>query len=195
MYLYGASGHAMVIIDILKSRGIEIEGLIDDDENKNNLLGYNILHNIRNISPVIVSIGNNIVRKRIVESLFGSFGTAIHSSAILSDQASIGLGTVIMQGAIIQSGAKIGNHCIINTGSKVDHECVISDFVHISPNATLCGNVQIDEGAFIGAGSVIIPGIHIGKWSVIGAGSVVVNDLPDKVVAYGNPCRIIKKLP
>lgn len=34
MYLYGASGHAMVIIDILKSRGIEIEGLIDDDENK-----------------------------------------------------------------------------------------------------------------------------------------------------------------
>ena len=95
-----------------------------------------------------------------------------------------------MQGSTIQSAAKIGKHCIVNTNASIDHECVIGDFVHISPQATLCGNVHVGTGSWIGASAVVIPGVKIGRWSVIGAGSVVVNDVPDGVVAYGNPCRI-----
>jgi len=55
--------------------------------------------------------------------------------------------------------------------------------------------VQIGEGSFIGAGSVVIPNIRIGKWSVIGAGSVVTRDIPDNVAAYGSPCKIVKATP
>ena len=99
-----------------------------------------------------------------------------------------------MQGAIIQSYACIGKHCIINTGASVDHDCVIEDYVHVSPHCTLCGNVSIGEGTWIGAGSVIIPGVKVGKWSVIGAGSVVIKDIPDNVVAVGYRCRIIKSM-
>ena len=84
-----------------------------------------------------------------------------------------------MQGTVVQSGATVGKHCILNTGASVDHECCIEDFVHISPQATLCGNVHIGEGAWIGASAVVIPGVKIGKWSIIGAGSVVVEDVPD----------------
>jgi len=146
MYLYGASGHAKVIIDILKSQGKNILGLIDDNPSINELLGYKVYHNLGNLSPLIISIGDNKTRKKIAKRLSSiCFETAVYASAVLSDICSIKKGTVVMQGAIIQSCSEIGRHCIINTGASVDHDCKIHVFVHISPHATLCRNVTIDE--------------------------------------------------
>lgn len=194
MYLYGASGHAMVIMDILKANGISIEGLVDDNPERKDLLGYPVFHGKNDASPLIISIGNNKVRKKIAKNYSAEFGTAIHPSAIVSEYAQIGDGTVVMQGAIIQTCAKVGKHCIINTGASVDHECLIGDYVHISPHATLCGNVHVGEGTWIGAGTTVIQGVKIGKWCMIGAGSVVTKDIPDGVLAVGNRCKIIKKI-
>lgn len=194
MYLYGASGHAKVIIDICKSIGVHVEGLIDDNVSVTEMSGHKVLHTINSISRVIVSIGNNSIRKKIVEKLSVEFETAIASSAIVSESSQVQEGTVVMQGAIIQSESLIGKHCIINTGVSIDHECIVEDYVHISPHATLCGNVTIGEGTWIGAGSTIIQGVKIGKWSVIGAGSVVTKNIPDNTLAVGNRCKIIKTI-
>lgn len=194
MYLYGASGHAKVIIDILRANNETIEALFDDDESVTHLLDYPVLRPSQARGPLIVSIGNNGIRAKLVSSLAVSFGKAVHPSAIVSDYASVDEGSVVMQGSIIQSCARIGRHCIINTGASVDHECVIEDFVHISPHSTLCGNVSVGEGTWIGAGSVVLPGVRIGKWSMIGAGSVVTKDIPDHVLAVGNRCKIIKNI-
>lgn len=190
MYLYGASGHAKVIIDILTASGIVVEGMFDDDKTIDQLMSIPVSHDWKGESPIVVSIGNNQTRKQIVQKLKCEFGTVIHPSSVVSPNATIGEGSVVMQGTIVQSGATVGKHCILNTGASIDHECTIEDYVHISPQAALCGNVHIGEGAWIGAAAVVIPGVKIGKWAVIGAGSVVVNDIPDGVVAYGNPCRI-----
>lgn len=192
MYLYGASGHAKVILDILNASGVTIDALVDDNEEVNSLLGYPVFHGLYTLTPMIISIGNNKIRKVVSEKLNTTFGKAIHPQAIISATVQIGEGTVVMQGAIIQSCAEIGKHCIINTGASVDHECVIGDYVHLSPHCTLCGNVIIGEGSWIGAGSVILPGIKVGKWSIIGAGSVVSKDIPDSVLAVGNRCKIVK---
>ncbi len=195
MYLYGASGHAKVIKDILDANNIHIDALVDDNPNLQELLGMSVMHNPEKLSPFIISIGNNKIRKTIAERLaHAEFISAIHPSAMISPSVKIGVGTVVMQGAIIQADAKIGMHCIVNTGATVDHECMIEDFVHISPNVSLCGNVHVGEGTQIGVGSSVIPDIKIGRWSMIGAGSVVVNDIPDGVLAYGNPCRVIKSI-
>ena len=194
MYLYGASGHAKVIIDILCANNETIEALFDDNEAIHNLLDYPVLRSSEVQGPLIISIGNNDIRKKIAEQLDINFGKTFHPSAIISKEVVIDEGTVVMQGAIVQSGVCIGKHCIINTGASVDHECIIGDFVHISPHCTLCGNVQIGEGSWIGAGTTIIPGVRIGKWSIIGAGSVVTKDIPDKVLAVGNRCKVIKSL-
>lgn len=194
MYLYGASGHAKVIIDILRANNETIEALFDDNESITHLLDYPVLRPSQARGPLIVSIGDNKIRAKIVSSLPVSFGKAIHPSAVVSDYANVGEGSVVMQGAVIQSCAKVGRHCIINTGASVDHDCHIEDFVHISPHCTLCGNVSIGEGTWVGAGSIIIPGVKIGKWCVIGAGSVVTEDLPDRVLAVGNRCNIIKNI-
>lgn len=55
-------------------------------------------------------------------------------------------------------------------------------------------DVHIGENTWIGAGSIILPGITIGKNVVIGAGSVVTRDIPDNVVAVGNPCNVLRNV-
>lgn len=192
MYLYGASGHAKVIIDILDSIGIVVRGLIDDNLNVDNLLGYPIFHDATGLSPIIVSIGDNEIRKRVVERLQCKFGTAAHSEAIISKHAIIGEGSVVMQNAVVNTSVVIGRHCIINTSASIDHDCNIGDYVHISPNVALCGNVTVGEGTQIGVGSCVVPGVKIGKWSLICAGSVVTKDIPDYCIASGNRCKVIK---
>jgi sugar O-acyltransferase (sialic acid O-acetyltransferase NeuD family) len=200
MFLYGASGHAKVIIDSLLASKIPVSGLFDDDPEVKALLDYRVRGYFREEllgkEELIISVGLNNIRKKIVEKLPQNinYGKVIHPSAVISDYALIGKGTVVMQGAVLQSNARIGNHCIINTASTVDHDCVIGDFVHISPNATLCGNVTVGEGCQVGAGAVVIPGIKIGNWSLIAAGAAVMKDVPDNVLVIGNPARIVKSV-
>ena len=55
-------------------------------------------------------------------------------------------------------------------------------------------SITIGDNVWIGAQSVICPGVHIGSGVVIGAGSVVTHDIPDMVVAAGNPCRVIRPI-
>lgn len=192
--LFGASGHAKVIIDIVKAQGDDVGRLYDDAPHCSEIHGYPVDKSSDSgvVGPMIISIGSNRVRKMIAERFNVKYAKAVHPCSIISPSVIIGDGTVVMQNALVQADASIGCHCIINSGASVDHECRIGDFVHISPHATLCGNVHVGEGTWIGAAATVIPGIKIGKWCTIGAGAVVINDIPDGVTAYGNPCRIKK---
>ena len=202
-YLFGASGHGKVIKDILNANGVKVEAFIDDNLNVNECAGRRVLHEYTGLSPVIVSIGVNRIRKIVVEKLIANakennkelqFATAIHPSAVVSPSATIGEGTVVMAGAVINSDAVIGKHCIVNTGATIDHECVIGDYCHIAPGVNISGSTRVDDGSWIGVGACVIQCINIGENCMIGAGSVVVKDIPDNVVAYGNPCKVIRKI-
>ncbi|GGI56295.1 acetyltransferase [Winogradskyella haliclonae] len=196
-YLYGASGHCKVIIDIIKLNGGEICKIYDDDSSKTKFLDFNIINNFSEEdiqSNLIVTIGDNTIREKVVRKINKDCFTSIkHPSAIVDQTVTIMSGTVVMGGVVVNSSSIIGKHCIINTSSSIDHDCVIEDFVHISPNSTLCGGVTIGRGSHVGAGSVIIQGVKIGKNVTIGAGSVIINDIPDNVTVVGNPGKIIKK--
>lgn len=195
MYLYGASGHAKVIIEILKQSGNIVHGLYDDNPELKELAGIRVLGSYKGELlnfPLIISIGNNRIRAKIASALKVEFGTGIATSAIVSLSSFIQPGTVVMQGAILQADVKIGSHCIINTGATVDHDCILGNYVHVSPQASLCGNVRVGEGTHIGAGATVIPNIRIGAWCTVGAGAVVINDLPDGCTAVGIPARIVK---
>ena len=195
-YLYGASGHCKVIVDILKSNDIAVCAIIDDNPKSSELFNIPIVHTqkIEDLSnkKMIISIGNNHIRKKIANKITSKFYKAIHEKAIVSENSQVREGTVIMAGAIINADAEIGRHCIINTGSVIEHDCKINDFVHISPNASLAGNVEIGEGTQVGIGATVIQGIKIGRWAVIGAGTVIIRDVPDFAVVVGNPGKIIK---
>lgn len=196
MYLYGASGHGKVIIEILEKAGQKVEGIFDDNTAISHLLEYGVTPFPGAFDPLknelILSIGNNSIRKKISLQLTANYGKAIHPFTSISDRSQLGQGSVVMAGVVINADATIGEHCIINTNASIDHDCRLGDFVHISPNAALCGNVEVGEGTHIGAGAVIIPGITIGKWCHVGAGSVVIRNIPDHSTAVGNPSKIIK---
>lgn len=198
MILYGASGHAKVVISSLLSCNITITALYDDDKSKQRLMGYDIFYNLDELLKLkdefIISIGDNLIRKNVAEMLICNFGKAVHSSSIIDDSAMIDEGTVILHNSVIQSSVKIGKHVIVNTSASIDHDCVIEDYSHISPNATLSGNVKIGEGTHIGAAAVIIPNVKVGKWCKIGAGAVIIKDVPDYSVVVGNPGKVIKCL-
>lgn len=191
MILYGASGHAKVIIDILEMTGREIDFIVDDNAEINSLLGYEVRRNCGHYDSAIVSIGDGRIRQEIVRRLdVRNWEKAIHPNAVVSVHATIGDGSVVMAGAVINSGANIGRHCIVNTGATVDHDVQMEDFVHVAPGVHVSGGVSIGEGTWIGVGSCIKQGVKIGKNCMIGAGSVVVKDIPDGVTAYGCPCKV-----
>lgn len=201
MYLFGASGHGKVIKDILHSNGVKVQAFVDDNKKINECSGRPVLHDAEGLSPMIVSIGVNRIRRAVVEELqtkakgYGhtlEFPIAIHPSAVVSPSAKIGEGTVVMAGAVINADAVIGKHCIVNTGASIDHECIIEDYCHIAPGVNISGDTHVGEGTWVGVGSCVIQGIIVGKNCMIGAGSVVVRDIPDNVVAFGSPCKPVR---
>lgn len=192
--LFGASGHAKVIKDIVEAEGNAVGCLYDDAPHCKDIHGVPVYKACECDveGPLIISIGSNRIREIIANRFPLAYATAVHPSAIVSNHATVGDGTVVMQSAIIQSDAKIGKHCIVNTGASIDHECELGDYVHVSPHATLCGNVYVGKGSWIGAGATVIPGVKIGEWCTIGAGSVVLHDLPTNSVVAGVPALPIK---
>lgn len=201
MIIYGASGHAKVVIDCLRARGMDVIALFDDNPAVTKLLDLKVRHQYHTgLYPgknLLIAIGNNQIRQKIAEKVASTNPpppVLSHPTSFISGDVEIGDGSVVLHNATIQSSARIGRFVIINTGATVDHDCELGDFVHVAPNATLCGLVKVGDLSLIGAGSVVIPTIRIGKGCVVGAGAVVIQDVPDFSMVVGNPARIVKKL-
>jgi sugar O-acyltransferase (sialic acid O-acetyltransferase NeuD family) len=198
MILFGASGHAKVIFDCLKASGMEVTCVFDDDPTvvKLNNLKVSGSYDPQMLKDqkLIVAVGENLTRKRLAEKIRHQFGMAIHPSAIISPYSKIGEGTVVLPGSIVNSGSVTGMHCVINTAAIVEHDSYIFNFVHLAPNVTLCGGVEIGEGTFIGAASTVLPNVKIGKWCVIGAGSLITQNIPDYSLVMGVPGKVIRTL-
>ena len=193
MVIWGASGHALVVADIIRLRGdYEIAGFLDNvnPELKGSLfagatiLGGNeqlevlIANDVRHI---IIGFGNCLARIQLAETVVKmgfSLIQAIHPSAVIASNATIGTGTVISAGAVIGPKVSIGSNVIINTSASIDHECIIADGAHIGPGVHLGGKVQVGRAAWVAIGSTVIQGIKIGDFNIIEAGSVVVQDIP-----------------
>lgn len=192
IYIYGASGHGLVVADVAKSCGYEDIVFLDDDKSKGFLTFDDIKEN--RDYHIAFGIGNNQIRaklyKKVKENGFFT-PTLIHSSSIISSSARIEEGTVVMPNVVVNAKAIIGKCVILNSSCVVEHECMIGDFVHISPKAAIAGDVKIGDFTHIGIGSSVIQCLEIGKNSIIGAGSVVVKNIPDFKKAYGNPCKEI----
>lgn len=203
--LIGGGGHCHSVVDSVIVLGLYDEiGIVDT--NDNSCLGVPVIGADEDIPKLmkdgwtdafvtVGSVGNTAVRRKLYQMVSAynlNVPAIIDPSAIIAKNVEIKEGTFIGKGAIINTGASLGVCSIINTGAVVEHDCVIGDFAHISPGAVLCGQVTVGNDSHIGAGSVVRQLITVGFASVIGAGSVVVKNIPDKVKAFGNPCRVIE---
>lgn len=201
IFVFGASGHAKVLIDVLECQGLfQVAGLFDDNESLTGktVFGYRVIGGrdkviSAGIKRGIVAIGDNSSRNAVAVWLVKNgveLITAVHPSAQISRGVTIGEGTVVMAGSVINADADIGSNVIINTLASIDHDCLIADCVHIAPRATLCGAVKVGERSFIGASATIVPNISIGKEAIVGAGATVLKDVRQKTVVAGSPAKV-----
>lgn len=219
MIVYGAGGIGVVLLDVLTDKGIAVDWFLDASPSEKTINGVPVLpaaslcesveqsNNIladasfdhsntridREKHEMIVAIGNCDTRRTLVTRYSGPWAAAAaHPSVLISNSAEIGEGTMIFHGSIVQARTIVGKHVIVNTSANIDHDCVIGNFVHIAPHVTLCGYVNVEDGADVGASATVIPGVTIGKGAIVGAGAVVLDDIPPMSVAVGIPARVIK---
>ncbi len=206
--LFGGGLHANVCIDIIeKESKYTLVGIIDSKAKiGSEIFGYPVIGRQEdiielkerfNIEVGLIAIGDNyercLVRDVVVSKLPEfEFINAIHPSAIIGRNVKFGVGNVIMPGVIINPDSEIEDFCILNTGAQLEHNCFMGSFSHLSPGAVTGGKVRIGKFAAITLNATIIDRVNIGENTVVGSGSVVVKDLPDNVLAYGNPARIIR---
>ncbi|MBI2226798.1 MAG: acetyltransferase [Betaproteobacteria bacterium] len=208
VFVFGASGHAKVVIDILeRAPGMEIAFAVDDATAVKGrpLCGYPIIGGRDELLAHraqagfgIVTIGDNAARRDIAAWLVVQgfqLARAIHPAAMLARDVTVGDGTVIMAGCVINTDSVVGANVIVNTGSTVDHDCAIGDGVHLAPGCHLCGGVKIGAGSFLGAGTTVVPGVRIGVNAIVGAGSTVLDAVPDGARVAGSPARPLESAP
>lgn len=208
--LWGSSGHAKVLADLLGARGDQVAMFVDADPAARPAAdGVPIIHGSESFHAwvetlpdrenwrVAVAIGGGrgierVALLRMVAQAGIRAGTLIHPAATVSPKARLDEGCQVLAGAIFAAAASAGEGTIVNHGAQVDHECVIGAGVHLAPRATLCGCVEVGDFAFIGASATVLPRLKIGRGAVIGAGAVVTKDVPAWSTVAGNPARQLR---
>lgn len=199
LIIVGAGGHGKVVADIASKNGYESIAFLDDNT-RLKVCGKFPVAGVTGLlekytGDVFVAIGNAEIRQQIMERIEGhnNVPTLVHPNAVISDDVSIGAGTVIMAGTVINSGTMIGKGCIINTCASVDHECTVGDYAHISVGAHLAGMVTIGKKTWIGIGAAVSNNIDVCEMCTIGAGGVVIKNIAEPGTYVGVPVRLLGK--
>ena len=209
LVLIGGGNQAHYTIDIIERENkYKIIGIIDSIHDiGSDRFGYKIIGRQENLKELIkeynidvgvISIGDNWSRScvwnKIIEQVpTFEFVNAIHPSVVIGNNVEIGVGVVAMAGCIFNPKAVIEDFTFFATGAQVEHDCYIGKFASISAGSTLGGYVDLGKFSAITLGVTVIDRIHIGEHSVVGSGSLVVNNVPDNVLVYGSPSKIIRE--
>jgi sugar O-acyltransferase (sialic acid O-acetyltransferase NeuD family) len=205
----GGSDQGRQAIDVLlEARVGEIVGVLDRDlPAGSEVSGCRVLGTDDELSGAVashsataflVAVGDNFTRARLFERARATCPdlrpiSAVHPGAWISRTATVGLGAIVMAGVVVSNGCTVGNGALLGTNASIDHDNALADFVSLAPGATTGGNVRIGECAAVGLGADVIHARSIGAHCVVGAGALVLDDLPDRVVAFGLPARVVRE--
>jgi sugar O-acyltransferase (sialic acid O-acetyltransferase NeuD family) len=209
LVLIGGGNQASYTIDIIeKENKYKIVGIIDSIHDiGSDRFGYKIIGRQENLRELIkkysidvgvISIGDNWLRScvwsKIIEQVPNfEFVNAIHPSVVIGNNVEVGVGVVAMAGCIFNPNAVIEDFTFFATGAKVEHDCHIGKFASISGGSTLGGYVDVGKFSAITLGVTVVDRIRIGEHSVVGSGSLVLKNVPDNVLVYGIPSKIIRE--
>ena len=150
-------------------------------------------------SPVHFAVLNSHIKYILYHHFLHKYGVQkerylnlIHSSCEISKAVSVSNGNLIEPLSALSPFSKLGFGVTIKRKCSLGHHSVLGDFVNLNPGVDISGNVTVGEGTEVGTGTSVVNNVSIGKHCLIGAGSVVTRDIPDGVIAYGNPCKVIR---
>lgn len=209
LVIIGAGGvgreTAQLIEDINnRSREWNLLGFIDDNISihGNVINGYKVIGDVDYLNsynkPVyaVCSISNSQIKKSIIEKLkndYISYTVLIHPTAVISKHSNIGHDVIIQAFCFISTNVIIEDHVQLNPYCGIGHDAIIKEYSSLYWNVNISGFVRINKGCLLGTKSTVIQGLSIGEWAVIGSNANVINDIPERATAVGNPASVIKK--
>ncbi|HMN33654.1 MAG TPA: NeuD/PglB/VioB family sugar acetyltransferase [Chitinophagaceae bacterium] len=198
-------GHIALNLKSYPLENYSLLGFLDDDPKKieQSFLGYPVIGNVEYLSnlphniALIIGIAFPVIKKGIINriSKIGNyeFPNLIAKSSWISNQVTFGKGIIIYPNCAINYGTSIDDFVVINMNCAVGHDCKIGAFSSLAPGVNLAGHTKIGLGVDIGIGAATKQEVSVGNYSIIGGHSMVIHDIPEKVVAVGTPAKIIKR--
>ncbi|WP_196888891.1 NeuD/PglB/VioB family sugar acetyltransferase [Aureivirga sp. CE67] len=203
VYIFGIGNYSEVIIELALDCGHDIKGLYhyDDSRTGERVMGYKILgdyntfYNSVKSGNIIVSVGDNHIRRKNFEE-FEKRGynliNLIHPNASISSTVEIGKGVYIHNNAMIWTKSFISDYSIISPKALISHHVKIGLANLISAGSTVGAYVTLNENVLVGNAAIILPKkMFIAKNTVIGAGSVVTKTCEENSIMVGNPAKNI----
>ena len=203
-YLYGAGGLGVETMDIL-CEAISHSGdavfdceFLDDNPTSETKVGFAVINAKDAVagSYVTIAVGEPYIRQKLYEKLTE---LALHLASVISPKSHISSLAVVGDGAIIaplcsvQATARIGKNVSVNTASIIGHDVIVGDNAVLASMVNLGGDASVGANAFVGMGALVKQGVSIGESSIVGMGSVVYNDVPEGMIALGNPARVVRR--
>ena len=199
--IYGAGGVGREARDIAELLGLWDETVFIDD-----VAGEGLLHGLQRMpyekfcrcySPeateIIVAVGepeHKIALYRKVKHTGYPLAKLIHPMAYISPSAVLGEGVIVKMGSFVSCDTVIEANVSIEIGCMIAHDCIVRESSQISSGVSLGGGDTVGAGVFIGMNACVKEKTKIGSHSIIGMGSVVLRDIPENVIAWGNPAKV-----
>lgn len=151
-----------------------------------------------NIKKIVVCIGDNYVRSKVVEKIKMlapdiEFPSVIHKDAYVSPRAKLGIGVIVMPLTCIDAGVVLEDFTFVGGGSVIPHNSILGKYSSVSAGVTVGGEFKLGEFSFVGIGAKAFHCITIGENTIVGAGSIVTKDIPSNCIAYGAPAKVIRE--
>jgi sugar O-acyltransferase (sialic acid O-acetyltransferase NeuD family) len=202
--IIGAGGFGREVLDTLNyinsiETKYQIIGFVDNyipigtNLNGVEVLGKDELLEEYSRVSLVIAIANPHVRQSYFNRFKNDFDfpVIVHPTAIISEFAKIGNGSIIQAFCIVAANSIVGNCVLINARSGVGHDASVGDFSSIQSFCDITGNSRIGNLCFLGTGVKIIPKLIIADECYICAGAVIFKDILTKSKVLGNPAKII----
>jgi sugar O-acyltransferase (sialic acid O-acetyltransferase NeuD family) len=208
LFVIGSSGHAGSVLEAIELQGeYQVLGLLDSFEpvgtRKHRYEVYGPPEDAVKLAAAFdcrsffIAIGDNWSRWRISRCLEEAvpgfdFPVVCHPGAVVSRSAKIGRGTAVLAAAVVGTDTMIGEGCIVNVAAAIGHDCRMENYSSIAGGVRMAGGAVIGERSTAGVSSTLLEKITVGRDSVVAAGAVLFKNVPDEVVVFGNPARIVR---
>lgn len=207
LYIYCAGGFGKEVMDVARRKN-SVTQQWDDIKFVDDVLGVDVKYRAQVMrfdqvlsndgieqAEFLIAAGEPAVRHKIrvkLEQAKAKLGRLVDISTVVADTANISDGVFITPLCSVSSDAVLARNSCVNTMSIIGHDVFIDENSVISSMVNMGGACVVGKDTYIGMGALIKEGVKIGSNSIVGMGSVVYNDIPDGVIALGNPARVMR---